>query len=157
MSGPASSAGLITIMVPDLVTPTEELRSLCTFVARATSMKSVASFSLREQWRASPTEVRFLPPRWSCFFAGEAGGGVVGHRNGTAEVVAERRSDMESPQNHRNERRGILGVSGGGSTDARRRPVYIGKPGTHGPDRRRIRRRNQLAASDLSALISTVY
>jgi HAD superfamily hydrolase (TIGR01509 family) len=30
----ASAAGMMTVMVPDLVAPTEELRSLCTFVAR---------------------------------------------------------------------------------------------------------------------------
>ena len=30
----ASSAGMITIMVPDLLEPTDEIRGLCTFVAR---------------------------------------------------------------------------------------------------------------------------
>jgi HAD superfamily hydrolase (TIGR01509 family) len=30
----ASSAGMTTIMVPDLLEPTEEMRGLCTFVAR---------------------------------------------------------------------------------------------------------------------------
>jgi beta-phosphoglucomutase-like phosphatase (HAD superfamily) len=30
----ASSAGMMTIMVPDLLEPTDEIRGLCTFVAR---------------------------------------------------------------------------------------------------------------------------
>ena len=30
----ASSAGMMTVMVPDLLEPTDEIRGLCTFVAR---------------------------------------------------------------------------------------------------------------------------
>jgi beta-phosphoglucomutase-like phosphatase (HAD superfamily) len=40
----ASSAGMMTIMVPDLLEPTEEIRGLCTLVA--TDLHEVRSLTL---------------------------------------------------------------------------------------------------------------